>query len=167
MFGSRTFIRVLVGFCAAAALVVGPTIPAASAQPVTPNALTTQVVTGDTFTTFSIQRGWVHVRVFGIDAAKPGQCFGDEATAFAASSLTWQPMLLEADPRWPSADPTGVTTLAHIIRMDGFNYAVEAARAGIARAVYVGQFRDAVRAAEQEAKDAQRGIWSENCNFGA
>lgn len=167
MFGMRSIIRAVVGFCAVAAVVAGPTIPVASAQPVAPNGLVTQVVSGDTLTTFSFQRAWVHVRIFGIDAAQPGQCFGDEATAFAAAAMTWQPVLLEADPRWPSADPTGVTTLAHVTRVDGFNYAVEAARAGIARAVYVGQFRDAVRAAEQEAKDAQRGIWSANCNFGA
>lgn len=163
----RSIIRAVVGFSAVAAIVAGPTIPAASAQPVTPNGITTQVVTGDTFTTFSFQRGWVHVRVFGIDAAQPGQCFGNEATAFAAGAMIWQPTLLIADPRWPSADPTGVTTLSHVIRMDGFNYAVEAARAGIARAVYVGEYKDAVRAAEQEARDAQRGIWSPECNFGA
>lgn len=163
MFTLRRIARALVGICAVPLLAAGPLAAPAAAQPVTPNGLVTQVVSGNVLTTFSIQRGWVHVRIFGVDVPGPNECYGPEGTAFAAQALTWQPVLLEADPRWPSADPTGVVTLAHVIRADGFNYGVEAVRAGVGRAVYVGQYKDQLAAAQKEAQDAKRGIWSPVC----
>ncbi|MGV0871095.1 excalibur calcium-binding domain-containing protein [Mycolicibacterium sp. XJ879] len=65
--------------------------------------------------------------------------------------------------------PTAVNrTLAYLVRADGFDYAVEAARAGTARSyVYGGRpvsRHDAIAAAEREARDARRGLWGPPCN---
>lgn len=65
--------------------------------------------------------------------------------------------------------PTAVNrTLAYLVREDGFDYAVEAARAGAARSyVYGGRpvsRHDAIVAAEREARDAGRGLWGPPCN---
>jgi micrococcal nuclease len=70
-------------------------------------------------------------------------------------------------------DPTqGMTdrygrTLAYLVRADGWDYSVEAARAGTAQSyVYggrpVSQY-DAIAAAEEEARNAGRGLWGPPC----
>jgi micrococcal nuclease len=58
-------------------------------------------------------------------------------------------------------------TLAYLQKPDGWDYSVEAARAGAAKS-YVYQHKPAseypmISAAEQEAIDAQRGLWGPPC----
>ena len=59
-------------------------------------------------------------------------------------------------------------TLAYLVRADGWDYSVEAARAGTAHSyVYGGRptaRHDAIAAAEREAMDARRGLWGPPCN---
>ncbi|MGV0851763.1 thermonuclease family protein [Mycolicibacterium phlei] len=65
--------------------------------------------------------------------------------------------------------PTAVNrTLAYLVKADGWNYSVEAARAGAARAyIYdnnpVQKYAE-IAAAEQEARAAKRGLWGPPCN---
>lgn len=58
-------------------------------------------------------------------------------------------------------------TLAYLVRGDGWDYSVEAARAGTARSyVYDGapvSRHDAIQAAESEARIAGRGLWGPPC----
>ncbi|MCV7002637.1 thermonuclease family protein [Mycolicibacterium alvei] len=65
--------------------------------------------------------------------------------------------------------PTAVNrTLGYLVRADGWDYSVEAARAGMAHA-YVYDRRpvvryDAIAAAANEARQAHRGLWGPPCN---
>lgn len=65
--------------------------------------------------------------------------------------------------------PTAVNrTLAYLDKGDGWDYSIEAARAGYAKSyVYQGKpvarYADIV-AAEQEARAAERGLWGPPCN---
>lgn len=58
-------------------------------------------------------------------------------------------------------------TLAYLVRADGWDYSVEAARAGTARSyVYDGvpvSRHNSIQAAESEARDAGRGLWGPPC----
>ncbi len=58
-------------------------------------------------------------------------------------------------------------TLAYLIREDGWDYSVEAARAGVAHSyVYGGvpvERYAAIETAQQEANDALRGLWGPPC----
>jgi micrococcal nuclease len=59
-------------------------------------------------------------------------------------------------------------SLAYLVLADGWDYSVEAARAGTARS-YVYDDRpvsryDAIEAAEAEARSALRGLWGPPCN---
>lgn len=65
--------------------------------------------------------------------------------------------------------PTAVNrTLAYLVKADGWDYSVEAARAGMAHAyVYGGQpvqRYPQIAAAEREAKAAGRGLWGPPCH---
>ena len=65
--------------------------------------------------------------------------------------------------------PTAVNrTLAYLVRDDGWDYSVEAARAGAARSyvyggVPVSRYPE-IKAAEDEARNAQRGLWGPPCH---
>lgn len=65
--------------------------------------------------------------------------------------------------------PTAVNrTLAYLDKGDGWDYSIEAVRAGYAKSyVYQGKpvarYADIV-AAEQEARAAERGLWGPPCN---
>lgn len=54
------------------------------------------------------------------------------------------------------------------MRADGWNYSIEAARAGAARSYIYGgnpvSLYDEIKAAEQEARNAPRGLWAPPCN---
>ena len=58
-------------------------------------------------------------------------------------------------------------TLAYLVRPDGWDYSVEAARAGTAKSYVYGGVPvsryDAIVAAEREAREAQRGLWGPPC----
>ena len=93
-------------------------------------------------------------------------CSGPEATEFAKSTLLGQRVALIYDQSQGIYDRYG-RTLAYLDKADGWDYSVEAARAGAAHAyVYHDKPADrypAIAAAEQEARDTQRGLWGPPC----
>ena len=145
--------------------------PAVGADPAT--ALVLKVVDGDTIDIRDDIRGRLRVRVLGIDSPetnKPGHtvgCWGPEATEFAKSTMLGQRVAFVPDPTQDRTDRYG-RTLAYLVRADGWDYSVEAARAGAARSyVYGGRpvsRHDAIATAEREAQDAHRGLWGPPCN---
>ena len=151
--------------------VVLPTAPAA-AEPVTATATVLRVVDGDTIDIRDDVRGRLRIRVLGIDTPetkKPGfsvGCWGAEATEFARSTLLDQRVAMEGDPTQDRTDRYG-RTLAYLVRADGWDYSVEAARAGTAksyvyRGVPVSRYV-AIESAQAEAQAAQRGLWGPPC----
>ena len=131
-----------------------------------------KVVDGDTIDIRDDNRGRLRVRVLGIDTPetkKPGYtvgCWGPEATQFAESTMVGQRVAFVPDPAQDQTDRYG-RTLAYLVRADGWDYSVEAARAGAAQSyVYEGNpvsRYDAIAAAEREARDGFRGLWGPPC----
>src|SRR5262245_41775910 len=165
-------IRVAVVTIAALAVVAYAAPPRVSAEPVATTALVLKVVDGDTIDIRDDNRGRLRLRLLGIDTPetkKPGYtvgCWGPEATEFANSTMLGQRVALVTDPTQDRADRYG-RTLAYLVRADGWDYSVEAARAGTAHSyVYGGRpvsRHDAIAAAEREAKDSLRGLWGPPC----
>ncbi len=155
----------------AMAMLVSP--PTVQAQPVDTTAVVLRVVDGDTIDIRDDVRGRLRVRLLGIDTPetkKPGYtvgCWGPEATEFAESTMMGQRVALEPDPMQARTDRYG-RTLAYLVRADGWDYSVEAARAGTAHSYVYGGHpvarHAAIEAAEQEAIDAHRGLWGPPCN---
>ena len=147
--------------------------PTARAQPVDTTAVVLKVVDGDTIDIRDDNRGRLRVRLLGIDTAetkKPGYtvgCWRPEATEFAKSTMLGQRVALVPDPTQDQTDRYG-RTLAYLVRADGWDYSVEAARAGTAHSyIYAGKSvsrYDAINAAETAARDALRGLWGPPCN---
>ena len=144
----------------------------ASAEPVLTTATVLRAVDGDTVDIVDDVRGRLRVRLLGIDTPetkKPGYtvgCWGPEASEFATETLVGQRVALIPDPTQDRTDRYG-RTLAYLDKADGWDYSIEAARAGAAHS-YVYHGRPAARAgeiaaAEQEAKAAQRGLWGAPC----
>jgi micrococcal nuclease len=169
--------KICIAAAVAAPLVtlVVPAVAAADPGPVLPSGYVTDVVDGDTIRVLDAVRGEVTVRILGIDTPetkKPGHtvgCWGPEATNFARTSLQGQLVNLVGDPTQDAVDHYG-RTLAYVVRPDGFNYSVEAARAGIAKS-YVFDNHPVARygeitAAEEQARTAAVGLWGAPC-FGA
>jgi endonuclease YncB( thermonuclease family) len=167
----RPFPALLVAACVAVAGLIAPAT--ASAAPVDATAVVLRVVDGDTIDIRDDIRGRLRIRVLGIDTPEtkkpdyPVECWGPEATAFATSNLVDQRVAVETDPTQDRTDRYG-RTLAYLVRADGWDYSVEAARAGAARSyVYGGtpvSRHNAIAAAEKEARDARRGLWGPPCN---
>jgi micrococcal nuclease len=170
---SAMHIRVAVVTIAAFAVVAYASPSTVSADPVATTALVLKVVDGDTIDIRDDSRGRLRVRLLGIDTPetkKPGYtvgCWGPEATAFAKSNLVDQRVAVVTDPSQDRTDRFG-RTLAYLVRADGWDYSVEAARAGAAHSyIYGGRpvaRHDAIAAAEREARDAHRGLWGPPCN---
>jgi micrococcal nuclease len=131
------------------------------------------VVDGDTVDVVDDSRGRLRIRVLGIDSPevqKPGfsvGCWGPQASDFARSTLTGQRVAIVTDPSQDAHDRYG-RTLAYLDRPGGWDFSVEAARAGAAR-VYVYGHKPVARtpqieAAESEARQAGRGRWGPPCN---
>jgi micrococcal nuclease len=139
-----------------------------SADPVDTTAVVLKVVDGDTVDIRDDVRGRLRIRVLGIDTPETSGCWGPQASEFAKLTLLGQRVAVVYDPTQGMNDRYG-RTLAYLVKgPDGWDYSVEAARAGFARAyVYddkpVSQY-PAIAAAEQEAKGAQRGLWGPPCN---
>lgn len=168
----KKFIRSTALFAAVIAWLMTSVESPADADPVVTTAIVLRVVDGDTVDIVDDVRGRLRVRLLGIDTPetkKPGYtvgCWGPEATHFAETSLTGQRMAMITDPAQDLHDRYG-RTLAYLIKADGWNYSVEAARAGAAKS-YVYQHKPvsehpAIAAAEQEAIAANRGLWGAPC----
>lgn len=166
------FLRLLLVGATALAVVVGGTPPPARADPVPTTAVVLRVVDGDTVDVRDDVRGRLRIRLLGIDTPetkKPGftvGCWGAEASRFATEALLGQRVALIPDPSQDRTDRYG-RTLAYLDRADGWDYSVEAARAGAAHS-YTYRGRPVERAAdiaaaEQEARDADRGLWGPPC----
>src|SRR4051812_33363991 len=159
----RAIRRTAVALSVVATTTIGVPVVAATAEPVDTTAVVLRVVDGDTIDIRDDVRGRLRVRLLGIDTPetkKPGYtvgCWGPEATQFAESTMTGQRVALEPDPTQDRTDRYG-RTLAYLVRADGWDYSVEAARAGVAHSyVYAGNpvaRHVAIAAAEQEARDA-------------
>jgi micrococcal nuclease len=144
----------------------------ATADAVDTTAEVLRVVDGDTIDIRDDVRGRLRVRVLGIDTPemkKPGYtvgCWGPEATEFAKSTLVGQRVAVVTDPTQDRTDRYG-RTLAYLVRADGWDYSVEATRAGTALSyVYGGRPVErygAIEAAEKEARDSGRGLWGPPC----
>lgn len=147
--------------------------PAVAAEPVTATAQVLRVVDGDTIDIRDDVRGRLRVRILGIDTPetkKPGYtvgCWGPEATEFARANMVGQRVALQPDPTQDRTDRYG-RTLAYLVRADGWDYSVEAARAGMAHAYIYGGHPvarySAIAAAEHEAQQAHRGLWGPPCH---
>lgn len=154
-------------------LIAFVTVPEVGAEPIAATADVLRVVDGDTIDIRDDVRGRLRVRVLGIDTPetkKPGYtvgCWGPQATEFARSNMVGQRVALQPDPTQDRTDRYG-RTLAYLVRADGWDYSVEAARAGMARAyIYSGRpvaRYDEIAAAEDQARQAHRGLWGPPCN---
>ncbi|WP_260761582.1 thermonuclease family protein [Mycobacterium sp. SMC-4] len=146
--------------------------PPARADPQAVTATVLRVVDGDTIDIRDDVRGRLRIRVLGIDTPetkRPGYsvgCWGAEATEFAEQNLLGQRVAFVPDPTQDRTDRYG-RTLAYLVKAGGWNYSIEAARAGAARSyVYAGNpvsLFGQIAAAEQEARSAQRGLWGPPC----
>jgi micrococcal nuclease len=140
----------------------------AHADPVATTATVLKVVDGDTVDIVDDVRGRLRVRLLGIDTPetkKPGYtvgCWGLEASEFAQSTLLGQRVAFVTDPSQGMYDRFG-RSLAYVDKADGWDYSVEAARAGAAHSyvyhVHPSARADEIAAAEQEARAAGRGLW--------
>jgi micrococcal nuclease len=145
----------------------------ARADPVATTATVLKVVDGDTMDIVDDVRGRLRIRLLGIDTPetkKPGYtvgCWGPQATEFAKETLLGQRVAMVTDPTQDQYDRYG-RSLAYLDKADGWDYSVEAARAGAAHSyVYHNEPVErapAIDAAEREAKDAARGLWGPPCN---
>jgi micrococcal nuclease len=170
----RTLIRAFVvcGVAAATTACGVSSPPIVRADPVATTALVLKVVDGDTIDIRDDNRGRLRVRLLGIDTPetkKPNYtvgCWGPEATDFAKSTMLGQRVALIPDPTQDTTDRYG-RTLAYLDRADGWDYSIEAARAGAAHSyIYRGHPAEQageIAAAEQEAKTAGRGLWGPPC----
>jgi micrococcal nuclease len=166
----RAFVVCGVAVVTAACSISSPRI--AGADPVVTTALVLKVVDGDTVDIRDDNRGRLRVRLLGIDTPetkKPNYtigCWGPEATEFAKSTMLGQRVALIPDPTQDMTDRYG-RTLAYLDKADGWDYSVEAARAGAAHSyIYHGHPAERageIAAAEQEAKAAGRGLWGSPC----
>jgi micrococcal nuclease len=165
-------VRIALTALAVALLLLTAPVGKPRADPVSATAVVLKVVDGDTIDVRDDVRGRLRIRVLGIDTPetkKPGYtvgCFGPEATAFAKANLLGQQVAVQTDPTQDSTDRYG-RTLAYLVRADGWDYSVEAARAGTAHSyIYnddpVSRY-PAIAAAEQEARGAARGLWGPPC----
>lgn len=168
---TRIAAAVLVTLALGAAMLLAPVT--ATANPVETTAVVVRVVDGDTIDIRDDNRGRLRIRVLGIDTPetkKPGYtigCWGPQATQFAVDELLEQRVALITDPTQDTNDRYG-RTLAYLVKGDGWNYSVEAARAGTAHS-YIHENNPLqkyaeIAAAEQEAKAANRGLWGPPCN---
>jgi len=170
----RTLTRFVAAVVTVAVMPVYSTIAhsEAHADPLATTATGLKVVDGDTVDIVDDVRGRLRIRLLGIDTPetkKPGYtigCWGPEASEFAKSTLLGQRVAFVTDPSQGIYDRYG-RTLAYLDKADGWDYSVEAARAGAAHSyVYHGHpsaRADEIATAEQEAKAAGRGLWGPPC----
>jgi micrococcal nuclease len=169
-----TSLRVFIVFTAAALgwICLVNTPATVQADPVAATAIVLKVVGGDTIDIRDDNRGRLRVRLLGVDTPetkKPGftvGCWGPEASKFANDTMLGQRVALIPDPTQARTDRYG-RTLAYLDKADGWDYSVEAARAGAAHSYvyhnHPAARADEIAAAEQEAKIAGRGLWGPPC----
>ncbi|MDF2977275.1 MAG: micrococcal nuclease-like nuclease [Actinomycetospora sp.] len=176
---ARLVLGVAVAVCAAAAVFTlvtarvpatpapGPGSAAALAEVAEPPAgervVVQRVVDAVTFDARLPDGGGV-VRVRALGVQPPGACYGAQATAFASRVLDRRAVILVAGVG-PGTDRFD-RRLASVALDGGGDYAVLAAEAGIARAYAADAppaAMPAVRAAQDRARVAERGVWGQPC----
>ncbi|MEJ2861796.1 thermonuclease family protein [Actinomycetospora flava] len=104
------------------------------------------------------------VRVRALGVQPPGACYGEQATSFASRVLDRRAVRLVGGPG-PATDRFD-RRLAAVTLDGGGDYGVLAAEAGIARAYPADAAPDAmppIRAAQDRARLAERGVWGAPC----
>lgn len=105
--------------------------------------------------------GVVRVRALGVQP--PGECYGPQATSFASRVLGGQAVALLPG---PGAATDRFDRRLATAGLSSGDYAVLAAEAGIARAYTADGVADrmpAIRAAQDRARTAGRGVWAAPC----
>lgn len=108
------------------------------------------------------------VRVRALGVQPPGACYGEQATSFAARVLDRRAVRL-VGAAGPATDRFD-RRLAAVTLDGGGDYGVLAAEAGIARAYPADAAPDAmppIRAAQDRARVAERGVWGAPCRGAA
>lgn len=177
---ARFLLGVAVAVCASAAVVVlmsahGPAVAPAPVPevaaalsgpapvPAGERVVVQTVVDAVTFDA-RLPDGGPIVRVRALGVQPPGACYGAQATAFAAQVLDGRAVILGAG-AGPATDRFD-RRLAAVALVGGADYAVLASEAGIARAYSADAqpaAMPAVRAAQDRARLAERGVWGEPC----
>ena len=179
---ARAVLGVAVAVCAVSAVLVlamgsGPRVappepgpgPAAeltgltTAPPAGERVVVERVVDAVTFDA-RLPDGGPVIRVRALGVQPPGGCYDAQATAFASRVLDGRAVTL-VPVAGPAADRFDRRLAA--VALDGGDYAVLAAEAGIAR-VYAPDAAPtalpAVRAAQDRARLAERGVWGSPCH---
>jgi micrococcal nuclease len=169
--------RGVIGTALALSLLAGsvaarPIAATAHADPDDTSATVLRIVDGDTVDVLDDTRGRLRIRVLGIDTPetkKPGYsvgCWGPQATEFATSALLGDRVAVIPDTTQDLHDRYG-RSLAYLDKPGGWDYSIEAARNGAARAYVYGHTpvsRAAdIAAAEQDARAGGRGLWGSPC----
>lgn len=149
--------------CATATLpLAGAGLASADPAPTLPSAFVTEVVDGDTVRVVDATRGPITVRLAGADAPELGECWGGPARDFAVAALDKQFVAVIVDPTTGPVDGSGELP-AYVVRVDGWNHNVEAARVGAARAATPVSRSGEIRSAEDNARVANLGLWGARC----
>ena len=102
-----------------------------------------------------------------VDPRKPVQCFGREASAWAHALLDGKEVWLEYDPSQGRLDKYG-RTLAYVWLPDGVLFNQVMIADGFAHEYTYDlpyRYQDAFAAAERDARESERGLWSPTtCN---
>lgn len=180
---ARLVLGVAVAGCAAAAVLTltiapvpattGPAVapgPAAAlagltAAPAGERVVVQRVVDAVTFDA-RLPDGGPVIRVRALGVQPPGSCYGDQATAFASRVLDGRAVTLVDEDRATDRFDRRLAT----VTLDAGDYAVLAAEAGIARAYAIDAdpaAMPAVRAAQDRARLAERGVWGPPCHGAA
>lgn len=134
----RLFFALLIATGLITATFIAPVRISATADTVDATAEVLRVFDGDTIDIRDDVRGRLRVRILGIDTPdtkRPGYtvgCWGPEATEFARSTMVGRRVALVPDPTQDRTDSFGLT-LAYLVLAEGWDYSVEAARAGAAK----------------------------------
>ena len=131
--------RLAAASCSAVCLLAVSCAPAAHSDPIPTTAVVVKIVDGDTVDVRDDVRGRLRIRLLGIDTPEVHRphysvgCFGPEATEFAQSTLQGRRVAIITDAGQGQFDRYG-RTLAYLDKADGWDYSIEAARAGFAHA---------------------------------
>ena len=165
--------KIIIGIFAVLAVAVGMA-PVAQAYPTMPQGIqgpytAVKVVDGDTIhVDANGQR--LKIRMIGLDTPesvdprKPVQCFGLEASAQAKTILGGQPVYLQTDPSQHSVDRFG-RTLAYVWTESGRLFNLDMIADGFAHEFTYDlpyRYQQDFRAAENDARTQERGLWSSN-----
>jgi micrococcal nuclease len=160
--------------CALAAGALALALPAvAYAAPKLPAGQVVEILDGDTIKIEDPIQGDVYVRVLGVKAPEFSDpnfeegCWGPESAQYAKDVLEGKKVILVADPKQEQTTDSEGRVLAHVITAQGWNYGVEAARAGMVKADITDDNQvvkpEEITIAEDTARGAGLGLWGAPC----